>query len=83
MLRRCCCEDVPVARPTESDSEVEDTWEATDAARPGGGPECNRSAEDPLPPDRITTDGTVTTSLPPAAPLSATTRPSTRVSLGV
>ncbi|KAK8045808.1 hypothetical protein PG996_013872 [Apiospora saccharicola] len=82
MLRRWCCAAGPVCEgPATSDSEVEDTLEATEAARPGGGADCSRSAEEPLRPESITTDGTVTTSLP-AAPLS-TTRPPTRVGLGV
>ncbi|KAK8054749.1 hypothetical protein PG994_009816 [Apiospora phragmitis] len=46
----------------ESDNEVEDTLDATEAARPGGGAECTRSVEEPLPPDSMTTDGTVTIS---------------------
>ncbi|KAK8036284.1 hypothetical protein PG993_008898 [Apiospora rasikravindrae] len=67
--------------PAESASDVEDTLDATDSERPGGRAECSRSVEEPLPPDRMTTDGTVTTSLLPA-PLSWT-RPPTRAGLGV
>lgn len=75
------CEAGPVEGPTESDSDVEDTLEATEAARAGGGADCSRSVEEPLPPDSITTDGTVTTSLLPSP--RSTTRPPTRVGLGV